>query len=240
MSRSEWQYESAADLDQSLIERLGTFPRKPDMLVYGLRLMAALCLRGYLHTYHRLQISGRENLPATGSFVMVANHSSHLDALCLLSALPLRKLHQAYPAAAQDYFFVSLPAIACSAIFINALPFSRQAALRQSLDLCRRLLAEPGHILILFPEGTRSVEGKTESFRSGIGLLVAGSEIPVVPCALQGAWQAWPKGRTLPRPRKIRLALGKPRVYAQTRSGRKAADAVAQDLQTAVEELLCK
>ena len=154
-----WRYETARDLDQPLVERLKGFPREPDMSVYVMRSLAALTLRGWLRTYHRLTISGREHLPAEGSFVMVANHASHLDALCLLAALPLRKLHRAFPAAAQDYFFVSIPRIAAAAVVVNALPFSRHTNVRQSLDLCRRLLESPGNILILFPEGTRSSDG---------------------------------------------------------------------------------
>src|SRR5262249_3540357 len=143
---------------------------------------------------------GREHLPAEGSFVLAANHASHLDTVCLLAALPLKKLHRAFPAAAQDYFFVGVPRLAAAAIVVNALPFARQTHVRQSLDLCRQLLANPGNILVLFPEGTRSTTGRVGEFRPGIGLLIAGSTVPVVPCHLGGAFEAWPKGQTLPSP----------------------------------------
>src|SRR5438093_13197626 len=143
-----WRYEPAPDLDQPLAERLRRFPRQPDLTVYGLRSLAALLLRGWLRLYHRLEITGREHLPAHGSFVLVANHTSHLDTLCLLAALPLRKLHRAFPAAAQDYFFVSVPRLAVAAVVVNALPFSRRVHVRQSLDLCRSLVSNPGNILI--------------------------------------------------------------------------------------------
>ena len=97
-----------------------------------------------MRVYHRLEIIGRENLPAQGSCVIVANHTSHLDTLCLLAAMPLRKLHRVFPAAAQDYFFVSVPRLAIAAVVINALPFGRQRNIRHSLDICRELLANPG------------------------------------------------------------------------------------------------
>src|SRR5437763_1017404 len=96
-----WHYERAADLDQPLAERLRRFPREPDITVYGLRTLAALVVRAGLRVYHRLEIRGQEHLPADGSFVLASNHASHLDTLCLLAALPLRKLHRAFPAAAQ-------------------------------------------------------------------------------------------------------------------------------------------
>ena len=199
--------------------------------------LAALFVRGWLKIYHRLEIHGCENLPAAGSYVMVANHASHLDALCLLAALPLQKLHRAFPAAAQDYFFVSVPRLAVAAIVVNALPFGRQTQIRHSLELCRSLLENSGNILILFPEGTRTPDGRMGEFRPGIGQLLAGSKIPVVPCFLAGAHAAWPKGRRLPRPRKLQLRIGLPRTYAALPAGRESATRISSELQQAVAAL---
>ena len=232
-----WQYEPAPDLDQPLAERLRRFPREPDLTIYGLRSLAALLMRGWLRLYHRLEIVGRENLPAEGSFVIVANHTSHLDTLCLLSALPLRKLHRAFPAAAQDYFFVSVPRLAIAAVVVNALPFGRQKHIRQSLELCRQLLANPGNVLILFPEGTRTATGRLGEFKPGIGLLVAGTQLPVVPCHLSGGFEAWPKGKWIARPRKLVLRIGQSRNYPSLTPGKEAAEHVCADLQKAVAGL---
>jgi len=232
-----WHYEPARDLDQTLVERLRRFPREPDMLVYGLRSMAALTLRAWLRTYHRLEITGREHLPVDSSFVMVANHSSHLDALCLLAALPLRKLHRAFPAAAEDYFFVDLPRTALAAIVVNALPFPREVSAKQSLALCRQLLASAGNILVLFPEGTRTTTGRIAEFKPGIGLLLAGASVPVVPCHLEGAFAAWPKGRAIPRPRRLTLRIGAPRRFDHLAANKDCMLQVARELQAAVEEL---
>jgi len=79
---------------------------------------AAIGVTGQFSAVDNL-LTGRENLPAAESFVLVANHSSHLDALCLVSALPLRKLHRVFPAAAADYFFKSLPRIWIAAAVVN-------------------------------------------------------------------------------------------------------------------------
>lgn len=237
MPADPWKYETAEDLNQTLVERLRNFPRQPDLTVYSLRSLGALAIRVWLRTYHRLSIVGRENLPAEGSFVLVANHASHLDTLSITSALPLAKLHRVFPAAAKDFFFVSVPRTAIAAVAVNALPFDRQANIRQSLSLCRELLANPGNILLIFPEGTRSPTGELGEFKPGVGLLLAGVECPVIPCHLDGAFAALPKGSHLPRPRKLRLTIGPPRTYSHLERGKQSAIAICQDLRHAIVEL---
>lgn len=233
----EWRYAPSEQLELNMVERLRHFPREPEMYIYALRSAAALGLRAWLRLYHRFEIEGRERLPATGSFVLVANHASHLDALCLLSALPLRKLHRAFPVAAKDYFFRSIQGLGFSVAFLNAMPFERSAQAGKSLALCRGLLDNPGNILILFPEGTRSRTGELGAFKPGIGALVAGTSIPVVPCLLRGAFEAMPKGSRFPRPRKVSLIIGEPRDYRDTPGSRAGVHHVAEDLLAAIERL---
>lgn len=232
-----WRYDTASDLDQTALERLRRFPREPDMFVYALRTLAALVIRAWLKLYHRLVIVGRERLPREGSYVLVANHASHLDALTLVTAHPLAKIHRVFPAAAADYFFTSVPRLALSAIVVNSLPFHRGTHARQSLALCRALLENPGNVLVIFPEGTRSKTGEMGEFKAGLGLLVAGTPHPVVPCRLEGTFAAWPKGRWFPRPRRVRLTIGEPRNYAGHAHGKEAAQFVAADLRAAIARL---
>lgn len=232
-----WHYDSACDIDQPVVDRLRRFPRESDILVYGVRALIALIIRGWLRIYHRFEIVGHENLRTNRSLVIVANHSSHLDTLCLLAALPLRKLHRAFPAAAADYFFQSVPRTFVAAVVTNALPFARQVHVRRSLSICSELLSDPENILIIFPEGTRSKTGETREFKSGIGVLVAGRDVTVLPCYLQGAFRAWPKGRRLPRPQKVRLIVGAPRNYSSRNANKIGIGMIAAELHRAVKEL---
>jgi 1-acyl-sn-glycerol-3-phosphate acyltransferase len=208
-----WVYERATDLELSAAERMRRFPRDADMTVCALRGAIQIAVRAFLRVYNRFEVTGRENLPAGESFVMVCNHSSHFDALCLLSSLPLRRVHRAFPAAAADYFFSSPLRSVFSIIVVNGLPFDRAQHGAASLDLCRQLLAGPNNVLIMFPEGTRSCGGTLGRFRSGVARLVAGTATPVVPCHLSGGYEAWPKGRLLPGPGALRLHIGRPRVF---------------------------
>ena len=233
----EWEYQPPPDIDESMAETLRNFPREPKMLPYAIRSIASLVLRGWMRVYHRLQIEGRDNLPDTGSFVLVCNHTSHLDALCMMCAVPLAKIHRTFPAAAADYFFSSLPRSAISAILINALPFNREAKGAESLAICAKLLENEGNVLIIFPEGTRTTTGEMGRFRSGIGRLVAGSDLAVLPCYLEGGLRAWPKGKMVPRPRKLRLRIGTAQSYGHLEKKSDSVRAICRDLEERVASL---
>jgi 1-acyl-sn-glycerol-3-phosphate acyltransferase len=232
-----WHYNPAAYLDEVLLERLQRLVGEPGLLVYGVRSLTAMMLRGWLRLYHRFTIVGEENLPLDRSFVLIANHASHLDTLCLLSALPIHRLHRAFPAAAKDYFCVSAMRSLLAAVFVNALPLERRSAPWQSLNMCSHLLKTPGSVLIFFPEGTRGSGGEPGEFKLGVALLAAGHDLPVVPCHLAGTNAALPRRAFCPRPKAIRLTIGKPRVYAHLPPTRESAKHICHDLREAVIQL---
>jgi 1-acyl-sn-glycerol-3-phosphate acyltransferase len=233
----EWQYQPPPDIDESMSEHLQNFPRQPYMLIFALRSIAALLLRGWMRIYHRMRIDGRAHLPESGSYILVCNHTSHLDTLCMMCSVPLKQIHRAFPAAAADYFFSSLPRSAISAILINAMPFDRKAKGAESLTVCSRLLANEGNILIIFPEGTRTTTGEMGRFRSGIARLVVGTELPVIPCFLEGGLKAWPKGKLLPRPRRLHLRIGAPQSYSHLDKSSASVRSICQDLEERVAAL---
>jgi len=234
---TEWEYNPPPDIDETMSEQLRNFPRQPHMFMYAIRSVAALLLRGWMRIYHRLRIEGRGKLPETGSFILVCNHTSHLDTLCMLCSVPLNQIHRTFPAAAADYFFSSLPRSAISAILINALPFERKLKGAESLAVCGELLKNEGNVLIIFPEGTRTTSGEMGRFRSGIGRLVVGTDLPVLPCYLDGGLKAWPKGKGIPRPFALNLRIGAPRRYAHLDKSSESVRKICQDLQESVAEL---
>ena len=126
------------------------------MTVCALRSAVQIAVRTFLRVYNRFEVTGRENLPAGESFVMVCNHSSHFDALCLLASLPLRRVHRAFPPPRPTISSAATLRTLFSVVVVNGLPFDREHQGAASLDVCRELLAGPGNVLIMFPEGTRS------------------------------------------------------------------------------------
>ena len=232
-----WEYHPAPDINATINERLHSFPRQPRMFEYLLRIIAELLLRVWMRVYHRLTIVGSENLPSEGSYIVVCHHTSHLDTLALLCAMPMKNINHTHTDAAADYFFTSLPRCIVSSILINAMPFDRHQQGSGSLDKCRDLLDSGDNALVLFPEGTRTTTGQLGRFRSGIGRLAVGGDFPVVPCFLEGGLAAWPKGGWFPKPAKLRLRIGRPRTFRNMGTDRTAVVSACATLRDDVRDL---
>ncbi len=233
---SDWQLRPARDHGLPLRQRLVSQGREPGL---GGLMIAGLWRRLvwlYLRLAHRLQVVGKGNLPAA-PFVIVANHTSHLDALVISAGLPASLGRRAFALAAGDTFFTSLPLAAFAVYAINALPVWRKRTTQADLDALRDRLTVDGAVLILFPEGTRSRDGTMGKFRSGVGALVAGRPIPVVPCFLEGCHAAWPPNQRLPRPGRLRLIVGAPLDFAAADPGRAGTVEIARVCEAAVRAL---
>ncbi len=226
MTLDPWSYETAVDLDRSLSERLQDFPRQPDMLVYGARLLAAAAMRAWLRSYHRLVIRGREQIPAGKSFVLVANHASHLDAV----VLALGAAHQPNPARVSGRRQRLISSRACrgralASIVVNALPFNRERPIFVRAWRCsQRLLDTPGNVLILFPEGTRSPSGLLAEFKPR-HRSVAGRHGYSRHSLLSArhARSAPQRGKLCPARGRLKWTIGSPRSYLHLKRGKDAA-----------------
>ena len=152
----DWKLEPAHDLGLPLSDQLRRVQREGGLVNACTVVAWSAVVLLYLKIYHRLHVCGLENLPATGSFVRVANHCSHLDALVLASVIPWRMKSRVHPIAAGDTFFSSPLKGIVSTLLLNALPMWRMKVCSHALsDLRRRLLGE-SCVFIIFPEGTRS------------------------------------------------------------------------------------
>lgn len=232
-----WEYQPSESISKSISEKLSVFPRERDMTQSILRCFWGVALRTFLGVYFRLNFVGKENLPKKKSYVLISNHSSHLDAVCLSSALPIRKIDSTFSVAAKDYFFSSFWRCLFSAVFVNALPFDREKRKRESLELCADVLNLSDQVLIMFPEGTRSPDGEIQPFKAGIGILVAGTERLVVPSYIDGAHSAWPKGLRAPRPKKVTVKIGEPMNFNHLSRTKEGYEEVAKSTEKAVREL---
>jgi 1-acyl-sn-glycerol-3-phosphate acyltransferase len=151
----------------------------------------------------RLEVEGREHVPSTGPVLLVSNHVSVLDPPLVGGASP-RELHFM---AKEELFDVPLFGRLISAL--NARPVRRDGSDGRALKTALRLLGE-GRALLVFPEGTRGVEGRLGEGKPGAGMLALMSGAQVVPVHVSGSGRALPPGRMVPRPAKVRVRFGPP------------------------------
>ena len=234
---ADWKLEPARDLGLPLGKQLRSLQRENGLIFTALHLTWWSCVRGYLAVWHRLAIRGRENIPREPPFVLVANHASHLDALVLAGAVSWRIRDRLFPIAAGDVFFGSPVATSFAAGMLNALPMWRKRCGASDLKHLReRLVGEPC-AYILFPEGTRSRTGAMAPFKPGLGMIVAGTAVPVLPCYLEGCHECLRPENTIPRPRHITLHIGKPMTFDNVSNERAGWRQIAADIEARVRQL---
>jgi 1-acyl-sn-glycerol-3-phosphate acyltransferase len=156
------------------------------------------------------QVEGREwvrelKRPA----IFAANHSSHADTSLILYALTDQARDRTVVAAAADYWFKHRILGNLVSLFLNTFPFSRTGGTQAQLHSSSQLL-KSGWNLVLFPEGSRSPDGRIQEFKPGVGFLAKETGTPVVPLHIQGAFQVMPRHQALPVPGNVRVRIGKP------------------------------
>lgn len=234
---SEWKYETARDHGLPPLDRMRSFQREAGLFSATARVILWTAWSAFLCVWNRLRIIGREHLPHDGSFILIANHESHLDVFALAAALPMRARRHFIPLSAEDVFFDRPTRTFLAAHILNALPVKRGRGVVHGFAAMReRLLREPT-VFVLFPAGKRSRDGGFVPFRAGIGMLVAGSPIPVVPCYVEGAFEALRPQTKLLRPARITVTIGAPIVFRDVCDTREGWDTIRVTLERAVRAL---
>jgi 1-acyl-sn-glycerol-3-phosphate acyltransferase len=156
-----------------------------------------ILLKSTVWSMCKVHVHGLERLDnVEPPFIVVGNHSSHLDAPLVFGGLPHRLSKHLATGAAADYFFDKKLKAATTSLFFNAYPVERKG-LRTRQGLTGKLLDE-GIPLLIFPEGTRSRTGAMGAFKPGVAALSISRDVPCLPVALVGAYAAWPYYRSIP------------------------------------------
>ena len=233
----KWELKPAKDLGLQATERFRSLRRESGLVSTGMQLAWWSMVRGYMAVWHRLQITGKHHIPVQSPFIMVANHASHLDALVLASPLTWRLCDRIFLVAAGDVFFETPMVSAVAAGMLTALPLWRMNCGPRAMGQLRQRLLEEPCSYILFPEGSRSRDGQSTGFKPGLGMLVAETSVPVVPCYLDGSFEAMKPNQRLPRPRKIRLNIGEPVSFETVANQREGWVQIAETMERRVKEL---
>jgi 1-acyl-sn-glycerol-3-phosphate acyltransferase len=164
----------------------------------------------FLHLLWRPEITGTEHIPATGGAIIASNHLSIVDSVFL----PLMLERPLTFAAKSEYFTGKSPGQLFAGAYLRAtkqLSVDRAGAraAQDMLDAALSLL-RAGELFGLYPEGTRSPDGRLYRGRTGVGWLALHSGLPVIPVAMIGTDRVLPPGHTVPRLRRIRIRVGEP------------------------------
>jgi 1-acyl-sn-glycerol-3-phosphate acyltransferase len=158
----------------------------------------ALC-----RAYFGLELVGVEHIPATGPVIITPNHQTYADPP--LVSIPVRR--PIYYMAWSRLF--EIPLFGRLIRLLRAFPVQIESSDPKAAREAVRLL-QAGRVLMIFPEGERSRDGRVQRFKPGAFRLAASLATPVLPVTIIGGHEAWPPGRLLPRPRRITITYHRP------------------------------
>jgi 1-acyl-sn-glycerol-3-phosphate acyltransferase len=205
-----------------------------------LYLIARFILRPLFLVAFRPTITGRENVPATGPFIIASNHLSFIDSM----AIPLMAPRRVGYLAKAEYFTGSgIGGWLTRTLFtaLGALPVEREThrAAQEALDTAMTVLRAGGGFGI-YPEGTRSRDGRLARGKTGVAWLALTADCPVVPVAVAGTDRIQPIGASWPRPHRFSVTFGRPLTFPEHRGkagNGKARREVTDTIMEAIAEL---
>jgi 1-acyl-sn-glycerol-3-phosphate acyltransferase len=206
-----------------------------------LNLITKLVLKPLAKAVYRPVIEGLEHVPRKGGVILASNHLSFIDSV----VIPLTAPRQVFFLAKAEYFTgTGVKGAISRAVFtsvLNAVPVERgtyrsaAASLEQALEIL-----EDGKAFGIYPEGTRSLDGRLYRGKTGVAWLALTAGVPVVPVALEGPAEILPVGKRIPRIRTVTVRFGEPlhfdALHGQARSA-KARRQVTDEVMAAIQAL---
>ncbi len=189
--------------------------------------------RSIFRVFFGCRIYHPERVPGDGPVLLAANHASFMDPPLIGSSLN-REIHYL----ARNTLF-RFPIFGSILRYINVIPVDRDGRSPKGLRVVSNKLKE-GHPVILFPEGTRSPDGKLHEAKSGVGLLVIKSDAPVVPIRVFGTFETYGRHLKWPKPGRVQIKVGHPMQFDALRQEARTAnkDRIKQIYQEAADEIM--
>jgi len=158
-----------------------------DPLVPEVQERVARALRPVLRRWLDLRVEGQEHVPTAGAVLLASTHQSHADSLAIASVVP-RPTHFL-----GDRRLIAWPVVGRWLPRLGMVPLNRGEGDEGAMRVLGELLAEHACIVI-YPEGSRSRDGRVHRLRSGLSRIAAAARVPVVPVAVAGIHDVWPIG----------------------------------------------
>jgi long-chain acyl-CoA synthetase len=210
-----WEAMLSAPPDPAVVAPL----RQPKRIRAAFFFVVLQGARAIARVWLGFRVRGKEHLPHDGPFLICPNHLAYVDGFFLAAALPARLLRQVFFVGAAEYFVT--PGMKWWAEAVNIVPVDPDANLVTAMQAGATGL-RLGKVLILFPEGERSIDGEVKRFKKGAAILASTLDVPIVPLAIDGVFDLWPRGRPfnwralLPwRAKRVTLEFGAPLAIAK-------------------------
>jgi len=184
-------------------------PEPIDSSITPLISVVAFGGRVFARAMSRISIEGAiDEIPRDGPLIIAANHASNFDAPVVGAWLIPRLGRRIHWLGKRELF--AWPIVGWIAANGGVHPVDRDSADVEAFRLASRILDE-GHVLFVFPEGTRSPDGALQEARDGVAMLALRSGAPIVPIGIAGSNRVWPKGQRLPHPGgRVTVRVGRP------------------------------
>ena len=168
--------------------------------------MLSRLFRIFFSLYNRLEVRGRANLPAEGPYILAPNHQSYIDGPVVLAGLPSAIVSGCYSYATEEHVQSSQRRFFAHRHNVVLMERSR---LRDSILQLGEVLRR-GNVLVIFPEGTRTRDGRLGDFKKTFAILASELRVPVVPVCIRGAYEALPRWRRWLKPHKVSVEYLEP------------------------------
>ncbi|MEQ1723059.1 MAG: lysophospholipid acyltransferase family protein [Pseudobdellovibrio sp.] len=210
----KWTYENEQWTKlPAHIKHLPLFTHHYDVTSRIVRFIWSLILKNWFYTFYiRLEVKGGDFQELYGKhkkLIIISNHASHLDATSIAASIPRGHWLDLYMAAAKDYFFSNWLFTFFSQHCLGAIPIDRKDKKGEAVQLIIALLSQLDRMwLIIFPEGTRTKDGKIQEFKRGISIFAEKTNTPILFLYIDGNSRLWPKGAIFAKPGKLTIHIG--------------------------------
>ena len=154
-----------------------------------------------------LQVQGMEKLPGNGPYILCSNHQSYLDPLVMASILPKEIFYHLFAVGTSDIFGGGI--MRRLARWIRVVVVDPDAHLIPAMRAGAFGLRQ-GRVLIFYPEGERSIDGTPKAFKKGAAILATHLQVPIVPVAIEGFHDTWPRNRSFQGFKPLKIEFGNP------------------------------
>jgi long-chain acyl-CoA synthetase len=207
----------------------------PKPIVTRAWFLLARLIQVFSRDFFHLKVTGIEKLPKDGPCIISPNHQSYFDPPVVISLFPWQTFRKGFVIGTSEVFGSGF--MRRLARSLKLVPVDPDSNLLLGMKAGAYGLRH-GMILLLYPEGERSLDGSPKTFKKGAAILSINLQVPIYPVAIEGFFEAWPRGKSFQRFAPLKIAVGDPIYPPPAESASEAAyEQLTADLKARIVEM---